>query len=114
MKKNPSLNCFSINKWKPILPLLFEDFTHGRSLKLLLSLTDEGILRAAGLSDPEINIIKDLSQEKLQRQKIIKYYVALSLLEQNIISCLKKNDLSRSEKRAIIIENKIKDDEIRE
>ena len=58
---------------------LFEDVGHEKSLMLLLSLTDEGILRGVGFLDH--NTIKNLALENLHRQKSLKEYVALHLLE---------------------------------
>ena len=60
---------------------LFEDVRHERSLILLLSLTDPDLLNQSKFTDDEINLIKNLSLEKLQRQRIIKEYVAVSILE---------------------------------
>ena len=60
---------------------IFEDVRHERSLILLLSLTDPDILKQSKFTDDEINIIKNLSLEKLHRQRILKEYHAVSLLE---------------------------------
>ena len=60
---------------------LFEDIRHERSLILLLSLTDQDLLRQSNFTDDEINIIKNLALEKLHRQKSFKEYFALQLLE---------------------------------
>ena len=59
----------------------FEDVRHERSLILLLSLTDPDILRESKFTDDEKNIIKSLALEKLHRQRILKEYHAVSLLE---------------------------------
>ena len=64
--------CFSI---------LFEDIKHERSLIILLSLTDPDILRQSKFTDDEIETIKNLALEKLHRQRILKEYHAVSLLE---------------------------------
>ena len=58
---------------------LFEDVRHERSLFLLLSLTDEGILKQSGFTIYEIKIIKNIALEKIHRQKMIKEYYALHL-----------------------------------
>ena len=58
---------------------LFEDVRHGRSLILLLSLTDEGILKQSGFTINEIKIIKNIALEKIHRQKMLKEYYALQL-----------------------------------
>ena len=60
---------------------LFEDIRHERSLILILSLIDPGILKQSKFTDDEINIIKNLALEKLYRQRILKEYHAVSLLE---------------------------------
>ena len=60
---------------------IFEDVRHERSLILLLSLTDPDILKQSKFSDDEINIIKNLALEKLHRQRILKEFHAISLLE---------------------------------
>ena len=60
---------------------IFEDVRHERSLILLLSLTDPDILKQSKFTDDEINIIKSLALQKLHRQRILKEYHAVSLLE---------------------------------
>ena len=60
---------------------MFEDVRHERSLILLLSLPDPDILKQPKFTDDEINIIKNLALEKLQRQRILKEHIALDLLE---------------------------------
>ena len=60
---------------------IFEDVRHERSLILLLSLTDPDILKQSKFTDDEINKIKNLALEKLHRQRILKEYHAVSLLE---------------------------------
>ena len=60
---------------------MFEDVRHEWCLLLLLSLTDPYILRQSKFTDYEINIIKNLAQEKLHRQRILKEEVAMDLLE---------------------------------
>ena len=59
----------------------FEDVRHERSLILLLPLTDPDILRQSNFTDDEIEIIKNLSLEKLHRQRILKEVAAMDLLE---------------------------------
>ena len=59
---------------------LFEDVRHERScLILLLSLTDQGILKQSGFTINEIKIIKNVALEKIHRQKSLKEYYALQL-----------------------------------
>ena len=60
---------------------LFEDVRHGRSLLLLLPLTDPDILKQSKFTDDEINIIKNLALEELHKQRILKEYHAVPLLE---------------------------------
>ena len=60
---------------------LFEDIRIGRSMILILSLTDSDILKQSKFTDDEINIIRNLALEKLHRQRILKEYHAVSLLE---------------------------------
>ena len=63
---------------------MFENIRHERSLILLLSLTDSDVLRQFKATDDEIKILKNLALENLQRQRILKEYVAASLLEKEI------------------------------
>ena len=60
---------------------LFENIYYESSLILLLSLTDPDILKQSKFTDDEIEIIKNLALEKLYRQRILKEYHAVSLLE---------------------------------
>ena len=60
---------------------IFEDVRHERSLILLLSLVEPGILKQSKFTDPEIEIIKNLALEKLHRQRILKEHIAMDLLE---------------------------------
>ena len=60
---------------------IFEDVRHERSPILLLSLVEPSILQQSKFTDHEIEIIKQLALEKLHRQKILKEYHAMSLLE---------------------------------
>ena len=62
---------------------MFEDVRHEPSLLLLRSLTHPGKLKQSKFTDYEINTIKDLAMEKLHRQRILKEYVAVSLLEKH-------------------------------
>ena len=64
---------------------IFEDIRHERSLIFLLSLTDPDILRQSKFTDEEIEIIKNLALEKMHRQKCLKEYFALQLLEYNFL-----------------------------
>ena len=60
---------------------LFDNIHYERSLILLLSLTDPDILRQAKFTDDEIEFIKNLALEKLHRQRMLKEYHALQLLD---------------------------------
>ena len=60
---------------------IFEDVRHERSFLLLLSLTDSDMLKQSKFTDDEINIIKNPTLEKLHRQRILKDYHGVSLLE---------------------------------
>ena len=63
---------------------MFEDVRHERSLILLLSLAEPDILKQSKFSDDEIIIIKNLALENLHRQRILKQYIAVSLIEKEI------------------------------
>ena len=63
---------------------IFEDIRHERSLILLLSLIEPNILKQSKFTDHEIEIIKNLALDKLHRQRILKEYYAISLLEKEI------------------------------
>ena len=60
---------------------LFEDIRHERSMILILSLIDSHILKQSNFTDDKIIITKNLALEKLHRQRILKEYHAVSLLE---------------------------------
>ena len=66
------------------LNTIFEDIRHERSLILLLSLVEPDILKQSKFTDYEIEIIKNIALEKLHRQRILKEYHAMSLLEKEI------------------------------
>ena len=63
---------------------MFEDVRHERPLILLLSLTEPDILRQSKFTDHEIDLIKILALEKQHKQRILKDYVAIYLLEKQI------------------------------
>ena len=63
---------------------IFEDIRYERSLILLLSLIEPGILIQSKFTDHEIEIIKNIALEKLHRQRILKEYHAMSLLEKQL------------------------------
>ena len=63
---------------------IFEDIRYERSPILLLSLIEPGILIQSKFTDHEIEIIKNIALEKLHRQRILKEYHAMSILEKEI------------------------------
>ena len=64
--------------------VMFGNVRHERSLIFQLSLTDPHILRQSKFTDHEIDIIKSIDLEKLQRQLILKEHIAMSLLESQL------------------------------
>ena len=60
---------------------LFEDVRYERRVILVLSLTDEGILNQNGFTEDEIKIIKNIALQKVHKQRIIKEYKAIEILE---------------------------------
>ena len=60
---------------------LFDNIHYERSLILLLSIVDPDILRQTKFTDDEIEIIKNIALEKLYRQRMLKEYYALQLLD---------------------------------
>ena len=60
---------------------IFEDVRHEPSLILLLSLVESCIIKQSKFTDHEVEIIKNLSLEKLHRQRILKEHIAMDLLE---------------------------------
>ena len=60
---------------------IFGDVRHERSLILILSITEPEILRQSKFLDNEIELIKNIALEKLQRQRNRKKLIALELLE---------------------------------
>ena len=63
---------------------IFEDIRYERGLILLLSLIEPGILIQSKFTHHEIEIIKNIALEKLHRQRILKEYHAMSILEKEI------------------------------
>ena len=60
---------------------VFEDIRHERSPILLLALVEPDILTQSKVTDDEIEVLKNLSLEKLFKQRILKEHVAMDLLE---------------------------------
>ena len=63
---------------------IFEDIRYERCIILILSLVESDILKQSKFTDHEIEIIKNIALEKLHRQRILKEYHAMSLLEKQI------------------------------
>ena len=61
---------------------MLKDVRQQRSLILLLTITDSDILNHSKSTDDEIIIFIDLAIEKLHRQRILKEYIASSLLDE--------------------------------
>ena len=70
-----------IKKMEQYFSNLFEDIRYERSLIILLSLTDPDVLKQPKFTDDETNITKNLTLEKLHRQRMLKKNFALQLLE---------------------------------
>ena len=71
-----------VNKYtEQYFATMFEGLGHETSLILLLSLTEPDILRQSKFTDHEIRLVKNLAAEKVQRQRLPKEYVAVSLIE---------------------------------
>ena len=60
---------------------IFEDVRHERSLILISSLVEPSILKQSKFTDQEIDIIKNISLEKIHRQRILKEYIAMDMIE---------------------------------
>ena len=63
---------------------MFEDVRHEGSLILLLSLVEPDIWKQSKITDQENDVIKNITLEKLHRERILKETVALDLLEKNV------------------------------
>ena len=60
---------------------MFEDYRYERTLTLVLSLTDEGILKQSGFTENELKRIKNFALQKVHRQKSFEGYKAMELLD---------------------------------
>ena len=60
---------------------IFKDVRYERSLVLLLSKVEPDILRQSNILDHEIGNIKNITLEKLHRQRNLREIIALELLE---------------------------------
>ena len=63
---------------------LFEVVRHERPLIFLLSIVEADILRQSKFLDHEIEIIKNISPEKLHRQRNIEEIIALDFIEKQL------------------------------
>ena len=63
---------------------IFEDVRQERSLILVLSLLERDILKQVNFTDHEKDMIKEIAQEKLHKQRILKETVALDLSEKHL------------------------------
>ena len=68
-------------KMEAYFATIYKDVRHERSLTLLLSLRDPDILKQSKFTGHEMNIINIIAVEKLHRQRMLKEYVAVSLIE---------------------------------
>ena len=64
-----------------IFPTTLGDVGHEKNLVLLLSLVEADILKQSKFTDHEIENVKKIILELLQRQRNLKEIVALDLLE---------------------------------
>ena len=62
----------------------YYNIRHRRSLLLLLSLVEPDILKQSKFTDDEIDIFKNIALENLHRQRNLKEYFALQLLDKHI------------------------------
>ena len=62
---------------------IFEDVRHERWLIVLLPIVEPDILRQSNFLNHEIEIIKNITLEKLHRQSNLKEIIALDLLKKN-------------------------------
>ena len=60
---------------------LFEDIRCDRSLILILSLVELDIKKQSKFTDSEVSIIKDIALEKIFRQRNLKEYFAMDLIQ---------------------------------
>ena len=63
---------------------LFEEIRYERPPTFLLSLEEPDILKRSKFTNNEVRIIKDIALEKIFRQRNLKEYVAMDLLEKQI------------------------------
>ena len=63
---------------------IFEDIRYERALILILSLVEPDILKQSKFNDHEVEIIRDIALQKLNRQRNLKEIAALDLLEKQV------------------------------
>ena len=61
----------------------FEDIRYERALILSLSIVEPDILRQSKFTDSEVSKIKDIALEKMCRQRNLKEFFAMDLLEKH-------------------------------
>ena len=66
---------------KKCFTIIYEDVRHEKLLILLLPLTGADVLKQSRFTGYEINIKRNLTLEKLHRQKSLKDYGNLRLME---------------------------------
>ena len=59
---------------------LFEDVRCERILILVLSLTDENILKQSGFTEEDVKTIKNIALNKIHRQRTLKDYKAVEFM----------------------------------
>ena len=65
---------------------IFEDVRHERSLILLLSKVEPDILRRSKFIYHEVENIENIGLEKLHRQRNLKEFVAMDMLEKQFFN----------------------------
>ena len=86
---------------------LFEDVSYERSLIILLSLINQDILKQSYFTDDETNIVKNLTAEKLHRQKNIKRACCDGFVRKTIFY-FTNDDLSKFKQGTRTLENQNK------
>ena len=65
-----------------VFPITFESTVNERSSIFLLSLTDPVIIEQSKFTDHEMDLLKHIAPEKLHRQRMLKKFTALQLVEE--------------------------------
>ena len=80
-KKKQSLKKFPMNEGGATFATLFEDVRHERSLISVPSSTDPDKIKQTAFMDSEIFLRKSLAFDKIQRQKTLREFNALQLID---------------------------------